>query len=98
MAEALAGGGPIRPDARWASAWLVEALGDNYPIVRFFAAGGLPGVGNGTRTLDYMNPRECREALELFGSGFDVSVRRKTTLLAEMLRARRPDVDIEVGE
>lgn len=96
MAEALAGGGPVRPDANWASAWLVEALRDNYAIVRFFAAGGL--ARSGTRGPDYMNPRDCREALERFGSMFDDSVRKKTSILAEMLRAKRSDVDIEVGE
>jgi len=45
-----------------------------------------------------MNPRECREALGLFGRMFDASVRQKTAVLAEMLRAKRSDIDIEVGE
>ena len=98
MAEALAGGGPVRPDASWASAWLVEALQDNYAIVRFFAAGGLTMAGTATIRPDYMNPRDCREAQDLFGSMFETTVRRKTAILAEMLRAKRSDIDIEVGE
>jgi len=98
MAEALAGGGPFRLDASWASPWLVEALRDDYPIVRFFAAGGLPTMWKGTHKPDYLNPRECREAADRFGSLFDESVRQKAAMLAETLRAKRPNVDIEVGE
>src|SRR6185295_17228383 len=37
-ADLLSGNGPVKPDPRWASSFLVEALADNYPIVRFFAA------------------------------------------------------------
>ncbi len=98
MAEALSGGGPFRPDANWAAPWLVEALRDDYPIVRFFAAGGLSTMLNGTKKPDYLSPSECREALDRYGQLFDASVRQKTAVLAETLRARRPDVDIEVGE
>ena len=98
MAEALAGGGPVHPDAGWASAWLVEALRDNYPIVRFFALKGLTTLGSGTKKPEYLNPAECREALERFGRLFDDSIQRKRATLAQMLRAKRPEVDIEVGE
>lgn len=98
MAEAMAGGGPVHPDASWASAWLVEALRDNYPIVRFFALKGLTTLGNETKEPDYLNPVECRKAAERFVRLFDDSIQRKTVLLVEMLRAKRPEVDIEVGE
>jgi hypothetical protein len=98
MAEALAGGGPFHLDSSWASPWLVEALRDDYPIVRFFATGGLSTMWKGTHEPDYLNPRECREAADRFGSLFDESVRQKAAMLAETLRAKRPNVDIEVGE
>ena len=52
----------------------------------------------GTHEPDYLNPRECREAADRFGSLFDESVRQKAAMLAETLRAKRPNVDIEVGE
>jgi hypothetical protein len=97
-AEALAGGGPFQPDASWASAWLVEALRDDYPIVRFFAAGGLSALWKGTKEPDYLNPRECREALERFGTRLDPSIQKKAAMLAQALRVRRSNVDIEVGE
>lgn len=98
MAEALAGGGPFRVDASWTSPWLVEALRDDYPIVRFFAARGLSTLWKGTQKPDYLNPRECREALDRFGTLFDASIPQKVAKLAEALRAKRPNVDIEVGE
>jgi hypothetical protein len=40
-ADLLSGNGPLPPNPQWAAPFLVEALADNYPIVRFFAANGL---------------------------------------------------------
>ena len=40
-ADLLSGNGPMKVEANWATPYLVEALADNYPIVRFFAANGL---------------------------------------------------------
>lgn len=97
-AEALAGGGPVKPDKSWTAPWLVEALRDDYPIVRFFAAAGLAADWKGARKPDYLNPRECREAIERFAAFYDPPVREKVMLLTAMLRAKRTDVDIEVGE
>jgi hypothetical protein len=97
-AEALSGGGPLKPEASWATPWLIEALRDEYPIVRFFAAAGLPTDWNRGRKVDYLNRLECREAIERLGTFLDPSVRRRVTLLSEMMRAKRTDIDIEVGE
>jgi len=97
-AEALSGGGPIHPDPNWASAWLIEALRDDYPIVRFFAAGGLSRMPNDSNVPDYLNPRDCRAAAERLWSQLDSSAQLKLNALVEMLRAKRTNVDIEVGE
>ena len=97
-AEALAGGGPVHQDSRWASMWLAEALHDEYPIVRFFAVGGLKTIWQGYRAPDYLNPVDCRSALEAAGNRFDAAAQRKAGALADLLRVKRPNVDIEVGE
>lgn len=98
MAEAIAGGGPVHPDPNWASAWLAEALRDDYPIVRFFATQGFATMWNGYPVPDYLDPNGCRAAFERFGNRVDASALRKVAALAEMLRAKRHNVDIEVGE
>jgi predicted CXXCH cytochrome family protein len=96
-AEALSGGGPARPDSAWARPWLIEALRDDYPIVRFFAAGGLSSGQRGEEP-DYLNAAECASAIDQLAGSLDVSLRQRTAMLARMLRAKRLNADIEVGE
>ena len=98
-AEALGGGGPVKPDPAWAGPLLVEALRDNYPIVRFFAANGLANAGFKIAKPDYLASPDVRERSanqwrELFLPEF----RNRAASLAEMLRHKRVDVDIRVGE
>jgi predicted CXXCH cytochrome family protein len=97
-AEAMSGGGPYQPDPAWAAPWLAEALQDDYPIVRYFAAAGIAAAWKGTRTPDYLNGADCRALADTLSQRLDASVRQHTARLAAGLRAKRPNVDIEVGE
>jgi hypothetical protein len=97
-ADALGGGGPSGPDPNWAAPWLIEALKDNYPIVRFFAAAGLAKGSSSFEKPDYLNPVACSRAVDRFASWINPQMRLESLRLAEMTRARRADVDIEVGE
>jgi hypothetical protein len=103
-ANLLGGGGPSIPDPGWSDPYLVEALGDNYPIVRFFAANGLFRKGSSWKVAkpDYLAQGSARDLLLkqwrelLFAKSQDASQQAQS--LAEMLRAKRRDVDLEVGE
>jgi hypothetical protein len=103
-AEALSGGGPFKPDPLWAAPYLVEAFADKYPIVRFFAAQGLSASGVPWRTAkpDYLSTPEARAAevarLQELIAPCHAQARADAPALAERLRARRVDVDLEVGE
>lgn len=98
-AEALSGGGPVGPVPQWAEPFLVEAFNDNYPIVRYFAANGLARSHLRLPKPDYLGAQEARlSSLERWRRAFDPSVIQRAAALAAMLRSRRIDVDIEVGE
>lgn len=102
-AELLGGGGPVKPDPLWASPFLVEALADKYPIVRFFAANGLTRSGVPWRAAkpDYLATPQTRDAavqqwrdvMTMFKA--DAS---QAAALSWRLRLLRRDVDLEVGE
>jgi len=101
-AEALGGGGPARPDPNWATPYLIEAFDDNYPIVRFFAANGLvtlnPLGRQGLTKPDYLASESTRRsALEKWWLKYP-QIRQQVFSLAGGLRARRINVDVEVGE
>src|SRR4030095_12472555 len=102
-ADLLAGNGPFQADALWTSPFLVEALNDNYPIVRFFAANGLASQPRWPlQKFDYLAPASTRELLLkewrafIFSKSSEQSLRAQQ--MAAMLRTRRRDVDLEVGE
>lgn len=102
-AEAMSGGdGTVKPDTKWAAPFLVEAFADNYPIVRFFAAQGLAVAHISNSHLskpDYLATPEARQqSLNDWRALFDTNTRAQAFSLAETLRKRRVDVDIEVGE
>lgn len=101
-ADALAGNGPVTPDPLWASPFLVEALADNYPIVRFFAANGLSQEPWQVVKPDYLANANARaqmlqewRALVLSKTG---QLSREAQMMATKLKARRQEVDLEVGE
>jgi hypothetical protein len=97
-AETLAGGGPMKLDPEWATPFLIEAFSDNYPIVRFFAAQGLPGRGPQLPKPDYLATEAVRRAaFEQWWASYQKS-RQQVSSLAEALRARRINIDVEVGE
>lgn len=108
-AEALGRAGTMKPDQNWATPFLIEAFNDNYPIVRFFAANGLaattlPG-GVKLPKPDYLSSEVSRQsAFEQWWAAYLQSKRQSSEArqqvfsLAQALRARRINVDVEVGE
>lgn len=97
-AEALGSGGPMKPDPNWAAPFLIEAFNDNYPVVRFFAANGLVASGQRLPKPDYLAGSAVRNAaFEQWWAKYKQS-RQQVFSLAEVLRARRINIDVEVGE
>jgi predicted CXXCH cytochrome family protein len=97
-AEALGGGGTMKVDANWATPFLIEALNDNYPIVRFFAANSLMLTGQKLPKPDYLATESARlSAVEQWWARYP-QARQQVFSLATGLRARRINVDVEVGE
>jgi hypothetical protein len=98
-AEAMGGGGSMKPDLQWAAPFLIEAFADNYPIVRFFAANGLAAGKWSIPKPDYLGYAESRQrALQQWRTAFDASTQQQVMSFADQLRVRRKDVDLEVGE
>ncbi len=98
-AEALGGGEGMNPDKEWARPFLIEAFADNYPIVRFFAANSLARNYERIPKPDYLATAEARQRmLAQWREVTAPDLLKQTTVFAEMLRRRRKDVDIEVGE
>ncbi len=105
-AEALSlggGSGPMKPGPNWAAPYLIEAFNDNYPIVRFFAANGLAAIGQAglpkpNYLPDYLGASAARNvAFEQWWANYRQS-RQQVFSLAESLRMRRINIDVEVGE
>lgn len=100
-ADLLAGNGPEKPDAVWAGPYLVEALADNYPIVRFFASNGLSQGPWKVDKPDYLADAETRAyLLQQWRALFPPRMRNTEDAqsLAARLKASRRDIDLEVGE
>ncbi len=88
----------MKPDANWAAPFLLEAFNDNYPIVRFFAANGLALTGQKLPKPDYLATENARlSAVEQWWVRYP-QIRQQVFSLATGLRARRINVDVEVGE
>lgn len=87
-------------DPNWATPFLIEAFsGDNYPIVRYFAANGLAALNPRLAKPDYLADTEPRS--RQLGIWFDTVEAAKLAdarAAAVSLRATRKDTDIEVGE
>ena len=82
----------------WAGALLAEALKDNYPIVRYFAVGGLARYWPEVRQPDYLDPIACGDAVGRYVVLYEGQLRDRTARMAEMLRKKRTEADVEVGE
>lgn len=96
MADALS----KHANPAWREPFLIEAFsGDNYPIVRFFAANGL-AVGNSTIAKpDYLADDNSRaRQIALWASRIDPARMAEAKKIADELRKKRKDVDLEVGE
>lgn len=95
MADALNSRGAAHLDKDWRGALLFEALNDNYPVVRFFAANGLQSLFPNHPKPDYLATPEARRAtLNQWPALADEATRRH----AAFFRARRVETDVEVGE
>ncbi|HMY74224.1 MAG TPA: hypothetical protein PLQ88_20565, partial [Blastocatellia bacterium] len=75
---------------------------DNYPIVRFFAAQSLAANDPGLPKPDYLGTDAARNtAFEKWWAKYRHSkteTRQEVFSLTQALRARRINLDIEVGE
>lgn len=87
-------------DQNWAAPLLAEAFsGDNYPVVRYFAANGLASYNWGIPKPDYLADANARSAqIGQWFDRFEAAKRKEAREVADMLRRSRKDVDIEVGE
>lgn len=99
-ANAMGGDSPVRHDPNWAGPFLLEStITDNYPIVRYFAANGLSFLNNSLPKPDYLGTEETRRAMAgSWARVFDEATRRHAADFVTMMRKRRADVDLDVGE
>jgi hypothetical protein len=103
-ADLLGGGGPAKPDPLWASPFLVEAMADKYPIVRFFAANGLTRLPGSEKVSkpDYLATAAARDAMlqewRQLMTVCPAETRQQALDLGNKLRTQRVEVDLEVGE
>ncbi|MGE3467188.1 MAG: cytochrome c3 family protein, partial [Pyrinomonadaceae bacterium] len=88
-------------DPKWAAPFLIEAFsGDNYPIVRYFAANALANskVADIAKP-DYLGSAQVRTAhIAPWEAWADQTKLAAAAASARKLRASRKDVDLEVGE
>lgn len=96
MADALTKHG----DPAWRQAFLIEAFaGENYPIVRYFAANGLAASNPALSKLDYLADEATRaQQIAVWAPTVDPSRLAAVKKIAAELRSKRKDVDLEVGE
>jgi predicted CXXCH cytochrome family protein len=101
-AEAMNNDSLAKTDAKWSLPFLLEAFDDNYPIVRYFAANGLAKINAQLQKPDYLASSQSRQ---IFVQQWRNAINlvnpqgvEQAKNLAQMLRANRKEVDIEVGE
>ncbi len=103
-ADIMGGSAPRKPDAAWAAPYLLEAYGDNYPIVRYFAANGLTANASSTSASalpkpDYLGTATARAVVaDAWRAKLDAKAVAHSRQLADAMRRQRKDVDLEVGE
>lgn len=101
-AEAMNSDSPAKPDAKWTMPLLLQAFDDNYPVVRYFAANGLAKLDAKLAKPDYLAATQVRQiSMQQWGGVIELinpQGLQQAKSLAQLLRANRKDVDIEVGE
>lgn len=89
-----------KADRSWAQPYLLEAFeGENYPIVRYFAASPFKNDDPEIPRPDYLGDLNSRtRAVELFRKFTPAQRADEARKIAARLRSLRRDVDLEVGE
>lgn len=78
---------------------LLEAMQDNYPIVRYFAANALAAQHPGLTKPDYLAPVEVRNAtLQTWYPFWSAERLRDARAARDRLSPLRSEIDVEVGE
>lgn len=79
--------------------FLLEAMQDRYPIVRYFAANALAAQHPALPKPDYLAPADVRnETLRSWYPGWTPEALRAAKNVRERLSAGRTEIDVEVGE
>jgi hypothetical protein len=79
--------------------WLLEAMHDRYPIVRYFAANGLAAREPMLPKPDYLATSDEREAtLQSWYAHWPHDQLEQARKVRERLSVRSAEVDVEVGE
>jgi predicted CXXCH cytochrome family protein len=79
--------------------WLLEAMQDRYPIVRYFAANDLAAWNPALPKPDYLAPAAARDAtLQSWYPHWPPDRLRNAKEARKRLSAGRTEVDVEVGE
>lgn len=96
MADALT----KHADPKWAAGFLIEAFaGDNYPVVRYFAANGIAASNSSITKPDYLATESTRASqIRSWIDSIDAARMAEIKRIALDLRKNRKDVDLEVGE
>lgn len=89
----------LSPARDWSAPWLLEAMNDRYPIVRYFAANGLAAARPDLPKPDYLTDAPTRAGtLTKWVTQWPESARDEARQARERLEAGRLEVDVEVGE
>jgi hypothetical protein len=89
----------MMPASDLTAPWLLEAMQDRYPIVRYFAANDLAARNPALPKPDYLAPAAaCAATLESWYPLWPPDRLREARAVRERLSAGRKEVDVEVGE
>lgn len=96
MADALT----KHSDLSWSAPFLIESFADdNYPVVRYFTANGLVATHASIAKPDYLADANMRAVqIAKWMESIDQDKRNEAKNLTGILRSKRKDVDLEVGE
>ncbi len=87
-------------DINWSAPFLLQSLtSENYPVVRYFAANGLTAAHWNLPKPDYLADKTQRDqTLVKWLEKIDSGKLKEAQTIAEKLRQKRKDSDLEVGE